>query len=283
MLAFAGICRGMGWVFHRSQRSVDIGIPIFMDGLHDKPTSSKMTMIFFQINCRSKSQYPPPDMDRFFTPRPEEASDRRPYIVFVLNLRENRQVKPSTREANNERGCADDLSKSPAEAQPPKIKIRGNPLKGGEDLPVHPKYTVSVDGCSSTVYNVLEESQHELCDEILRFCDMPEHRRTGTIFQNAVRRMKPYWDPDVSFSWIEWFDGPGVEKIKDGSHKISSLPDSTYAQFSAKASGMYTRPGIQVRVHGYRRVDGVVRRFLLQRLGCRDRGREKHSLQMAGI
>jgi hypothetical protein len=216
--AFAGMCRGMAWTFYRSQRGVDIGIPVFM-GKPDEPLDRyKMTMIFIQVKNTWDAKNPVIDMDssdyNFFSSKGTE--DERPYITIVMNLGVRH---PTVKTGTSSIAHGKTTLSHPIEwgTTPSKVQIGASKSRSSDrrSETKHHRYSFNVHGCSGTVYRVINSSdtgEKAKYAQILASRDMlQEHPRKESEFWKAIVNQKPYWQrgPD-SFGWIEPYGSRGA-------------------------------------------------------------------------
>jgi hypothetical protein len=71
--------------------------------------------------------------------------------------------------------------------------------------PSHPRYNVSVYGCSSDVYKVISQSEDERYTLLIQARDfLGEHPRQDPNSLARVRKLKPFWSTGVDcFHWLE--------------------------------------------------------------------------------
>lgn len=217
-IAWMGLARGMAFVCAYGGEAIDLVIPILLWGEH--LNRWVVSAIFFQFKNRaSKRRVNIIDAAKlgFFTPpnhmtKPDDDATRyntRPYITLVMNLgvvqhlgtskgKERSQGKPGSSSVQTEPG--------PTRVQPQRrnMKREVQPKKGVRlKKGVHPRYAITITGCSNEVYGVIGSGTEASFAQMLCMYDLlDEHPRRDKKYQDAVLRMKPFWiyDPN-SLHW----------------------------------------------------------------------------------
>ncbi|XP_006455993.1 hypothetical protein AGABI2DRAFT_180798 [Agaricus bisporus var. bisporus H97] len=151
----------------------DLVLPIWICGDDDagNPDRWHMTAMFIQVGNDSVFN------EEQFESFTQTEGDKRPYITMAMHLvgtPEKDQVPPHSESATTQ--------------FPPRTSS------------AHPRYEISLEGCSSSVYNVISEKSESSYSTLLADRGMlPEHPRGGK-FLAATKRMKPFWEPE-SFDW----------------------------------------------------------------------------------
>jgi len=192
--ALGAMCRGMAWTFHRRQRGVDIGIPVFMGSTTTPHTAHDMTMIFIQVKntVEPKSlviDVESPDIN-FFRASPNGEQKNHPYITIVLNLGVQARNTPLT----------------PSKLTLGKAPERPQPVRAAKILSIkkHPRYAFSVNGCSQRVYRVIDSpGDKNTYAQLLASRQMiNEHPRADVPKSvNLIKNLKPYWDEGSYWDW----------------------------------------------------------------------------------
>ncbi|KAG6807430.1 hypothetical protein H0H92_009387, partial [Tricholoma furcatifolium] len=212
---------------HNTLAKADIYIPVWLriKGHAGNPNRWSMTGIFIQVKNRFGNQSNLIDVQKtfkFFTPRSETEPDMRPYITIamelgVLKFPKHRAAKGSTAKAATagststpKQSRTQPPMSSPADIQirdftaEPKPKTRKAKAKTEAKRHIHPRYEITIRGCSSVVYNVIAPANKASYDKLLGHKPiLGEHPRTGHAFQEAILRMKPYWVSSSSYDWAE--------------------------------------------------------------------------------
>ncbi|KAK0481268.1 hypothetical protein IW261DRAFT_1334340, partial [Armillaria novae-zelandiae] len=119
-----------------------------------------------------------------------------PYIAIVMQLSSHR-VPESTRTLSTLR-AKDGHARSTNES--------------GSSTKEHPRYSIIISGCSSSVYNVISPDEQAMYSAMLGPKGMlHEHHynNEGTLL--LLRRMKPFWN--LGSSCFDWVDVPGVDVV----------------------------------------------------------------------
>jgi hypothetical protein len=223
-LAFAGICRGMGWSFmHSKDFGVNIGIPIFLGGTKDPVDRWNMTMMFIQVGCAGDIVIPIPDMDSevgFFTKAPDGREDKRPYIVLNMNVGLRHPFRWSMDPDELAAGAViTSMAKVKKEAATLHADSREDPssidmsVDDDNSQPTHPRYSITATGCTCKVYRVLQPRDTYKCVLLLERGDPELQNRTseqscrsgafGTSFHEG------------SFGLVEFENPPHDERVWD--------------------------------------------------------------------
>jgi hypothetical protein len=190
------------------QDVIDIVIPVVLckNIWEEKLDESKLTAILVQVKNRTGKQRVRIDetlinKQQGFFPQPATGdSDKRPYITIVMNLE------------------AEDTRRSPNELP---VYSRASSRQKFE----HPRFPIYVNGCSSSVYAVVEDNA--IYSALLGNQDiLAEHSRPELRPQAA--RMKPFWKPgEDSYHWIDEAKLKGTPPEDDGIEMVLVGPAAT--------------------------------------------------------
>lgn len=196
--AYSAMCSGFAWQCANQQQSIDILIPILLWDV--KLSRYVMSALALQIKNRIRGMHVFIDLEKnskFFSTPPEDAivPDRtRPYIALTMQL-----------------GRVGDGE----------VLTTDSPVRQSTNPSQYPRYAFYANGCSSTVYKVIEKDEDHVYAKMLASRDiLSEHPRQNKDFLNAVEDMRPYWKPE-SFTWLERFaderpnDNAGVPGLAD--------------------------------------------------------------------
>jgi hypothetical protein len=229
-IAWMALSRCMAFQCVDGQWMVDLYIPIL---LWDEPLGRHVVSgIFIQIKNRLKTR-PMVDVTKleFFTHSPAGHPDstrynERPYITIVMDLgvqpgspkglaTENEANPPHPAEAT-----AQILAKSNTQATTPsKLDIDSAPVMVQQAHQVkrttHPRYAITIVGCSNAVYDVIEEIHKDQYAALLASGDVLDaNPRQGDIFARGVLQLKPYWTMRAqSFHWATGEDKKAEEGL----------------------------------------------------------------------
>ena len=231
-IAWMGLARGMAFVCANGEEAIDLVIPIL---LWDKPLSRfVVSAIFFQFKNRvSKKRVNTIDAAKlgFFTPAKSGEPDKvkcyniPPYITIVMNLGVVQHLSMS-KTGGKER----------SQGKPPPVQTepgptRGQPQRGKTNKEVHPRYAITITGCSNEVYGVIGSGTEASFAQMLSMYDLlNEHPRPDKKYQDAVLRMKPFWmyDPN-SLHWTDHTmeqEVPELETVHTGQEAEGYESDS---------------------------------------------------------
>ncbi|KAG6917765.1 hypothetical protein DXG01_001170 [Tephrocybe rancida] len=203
------------------------------------PDRHTMTVLVIQVkDCGTQSRIFIDIEKRFkFFSHPEKDPENpRPYISIVMELELNTPLKVPKKAAKSEaaKSAGQKVNKSsstPPSSQAPVDKLPSSPTDihiGSKhvdthnlrvpDRKPHPRYEIYIGGCSSDVYNVVDDSARYktlLANKNL----LDEHPRRGEEYLNAAMQMKPEWKKDTSYNWLKVMDnsciGAQVQKTDD--------------------------------------------------------------------
>jgi len=218
-VAWMALSRCMAFQCADGQRMVDLYIPIL---LWDEPLGRYVVSgIFIQIKDRLKTQSARINVTKldFFTRSPAGHSDsirynERPYITIVMDLgiqpgspnglaTENEPSSTHPAEAS-----AEISAKSNIQATPPSnsdIDVAPTILQHMHRAkrPIHPRYAITIVGCSNAVYQVIRKEDEDQYAALLT-----SGAQQGDIFSRGFLRLKPYWTMSAqSFHWATGGDG----------------------------------------------------------------------------
>ncbi|EKM79147.1 hypothetical protein AGABI1DRAFT_128310 [Agaricus bisporus var. burnettii JB137-S8] len=158
-------------------------IPVWIKG-KGNPDRSSMSAIFIQVKNRLNEQdilHDDVDDFEFFREPVGVQEHNRAYITIAMQLGIPESDKDSS-------------------LQPQRFSS-----PGGEKP--HPCYELSLNGCSSNVYNVIDTQKGEAAYSGILAASggiLPEHPRQKKDFLDSVKRMKPLWEPEFEyFNWVE--------------------------------------------------------------------------------
>jgi len=201
--AWMALSRLMAYQCANGQWMIDLYIPVL---LWDEPLGRYVVSgIFIQIKNQLKKQ--PVEIDatqlEFFTDPPAGHPDftrynERPYIAIVMHL----GIQPGSL---NGSATENKVSEDEATAWIPPRSSSTTPSDQNleVDKSTHPRYAITIVGCSNAVYNVIEkDDEHKYATLITSRDIVDEHPRQGNSFIRGVLRLKPYWTKkDQSFHW----------------------------------------------------------------------------------
>ena len=186
-LACAALCRGAAIICHRAQEGVDLVIPVVLN--RDKRMAKEEISAIF-VRCKLRNRFPSAALDidtdsiRFFD------SGRLPCIAVIMDL-----------------GGGLDEGEYPAGPAGSFREISNTPSE------VHPRYTITIRGCSSRVYAPIEPAEEELYEKLLGKNAFSEHPRQRKANLDAVHRLVPLWSSgDASLDWIKSGSDEGAGK-----------------------------------------------------------------------
>lgn len=204
--AWMAMARGIIFQCHKQQKKIDLIAYVLLNG-EEKLGRKAMTALFIQIKNSTQKKHISIDADKlgFFSPGTDE-ENRRPYITLALQL--GVQPTPPSNKA----------------MVPRKVPVSPSRVSVGEstrtsprfaDRAVHPRYAISILGCSHTVYGVIGVDERDDFAALLASRSLlAEHPRQDPISLEAVRGLKPFWSEE-SYGWAEhpeWKAKPRVSK-----------------------------------------------------------------------
>ena len=95
----------------------------------------------------------------------------------------------------------------PEQPTPSKISVDPSPKKvqptrkaKKTKKSTHPRYAITIVGCSNIMYDVIELNEKDKYAALLTSRDIcDEHLREGDVFGKSVLRLKAYWTKDAQF------------------------------------------------------------------------------------
>jgi len=204
-------------------------------------------------------------MPKFFTrppPRhPESARyNERPYITIAMHLgvqpgspngsaTKKKQSPPHPSQASTSLTPQNSSARAePEHPTPSKLSIDPAPAKVQPTRQAkkstkspHPRYALTIVGCSSTVYDVIGTNDKDKYAALLTSRDVLEHPRQGDIFVKAVLRLKPYWTKLAqSFHWATDEDDKEVEAgLRELFAEVSTLGTGREMKRTATTKTMF--------------------------------------------
>ncbi|XP_006462441.1 hypothetical protein AGABI2DRAFT_179180 [Agaricus bisporus var. bisporus H97] len=158
-------------------------IPVWIKG-KGNPDRSSMSAIFIQVKNRLNEQdilHDAVEDFEFFREPVGVQEDNRAYITIAMQL--------GIPESDKDSSLQPQRFSSPGDEKP------------------HPCYELSLNGCSSDVYNVIDTRKGEVTYSGILAASggiLPEHPRQKKEFLDSVKRMKPLWEPEFEyFNWVE--------------------------------------------------------------------------------
>ncbi|KAI0773647.1 hypothetical protein C8Q74DRAFT_1438109 [Fomes fomentarius] len=208
--------RHMGIICQNNGAFVDVILPVLLD--RDAPLGPKvMSGIFVQFKLRQKpgslAAYAIDEERLGFFSHDEETP--RPYITLIMELsvvnppppiaRVPTKVHSKTAKKLQEQvEIQSTMSASDPQMSPSRLHVRDPPARG-KPKGAHPRYSMSVYGCSPSVYKVIKEEDRDGYKEILRSGDLlGEHPRQDPDSLRLVRNQKPFFAYGAA-SWC-WLD-----------------------------------------------------------------------------
>ena len=222
--AWMALSRCMAFQCANGQWMIDLYIPVL---LWDEPLGRYVVSgIFIQIKNQLKKQ--PAEIDatqlEFFTDPPAGHAEftrynERPYIAIVMHL----GIQPGSMNGlatENKVSENEATGNDPAEASPwisPQSSSTTTPsdLNIETDKITHPRYAITIVGCSNAVYNVIEKDDEDKYATLITSRDIvDEHPRQGDSFIGGVLRLKPYWTMQAQS--FHWATSDGDKKTEGG-------------------------------------------------------------------
>ena len=178
-LTQAALCRGAAIMCHLTQEAVDFVVPVIMNR-DNQMTKAEVTAIFVQCKLRKRRAPATLDIDadsiQFFE------SGQLPYIAVIMDL-----------------GGDTDEVKFREQAARQSPRNNHGTLDG-----VHPRYTVTIRGCSSRVYAAIDNGDEPRYQKLLGRDLYSELVRKSEANVDAVRRMVPLWaEGEASMGWVQ--------------------------------------------------------------------------------
>ncbi|THG99572.1 hypothetical protein EW145_g7240 [Phellinidium pouzarii] len=218
---WAAAARAMAFQCSSGQALIDILVPVifYKNGtLCEANMSAILVQVKGQRVVVTKASVKIDERDlKFFPPPSDERSDERPYITLVMELGvQFRTAKPSKYTA----GHAPDVNRSPSKVMVSKASDRFSERLASSKK--HPRYAITVRGCSPSVYAVVD-NKDVFATLLASRHILEEHPRQNAEALSAVRRLKPFWTCGP-----ECFDWTGTTKLS-----VEQIPD-------VLAEGVYT-------------------------------------------
>jgi hypothetical protein len=243
--------RSAAIICRNNAKAVDVIIPIVLDH-RERLTPSNMTCMFVQFKngqmaeSRAKTSIFAQDLSYF----PRNVDESRIYLAVVMELG---LARPSSWLA---KVCTQDqslLAQKLHQAVPkpsdllaptrsPRSGIYIPPLLTyGSAATQNPRYSIFVYGCSSTVYQVIEQDEDHEYKSLLAIGDLfAEHSRQSAEALGLLRRQKLLMirGPDC-FHWSDsaWFNDPFVTDPADAADEFNNGRGSS-ADEDAMEGGM---------------------------------------------
>ena len=236
---FAAFLRCMAIICWSSQAVVDILIPVLL-----KPEAvleeSVMSGLLIQVKRRKRTGRYAIDANALgFFPGPAEGKpDVRPYVTLVAELGVQLPIPP---EATTKAIVRDNIIASapnpPTEVSravksssfastPSKLRVTFQPPRRAYP-DGHARYSISANGCSNTVYDVISPLEKPAFKFLLGSADfLGEHPRTDAASLRAVRNMKPFWS--AGFECYHWIKEPFLQKYRESGDDEGSLTVGQY-------------------------------------------------------
>ena len=237
--AWVALSRCMAFQCANGQWMIDLYIPVL---LWDEPLGRYVVSgIFIQIKNQLKKQ--PVEIDatqlEFFTDPPAghvefTRYNERPYIAIVMHL----GIQPGSMNglATENKVSENEATGNDPEASawiPPQSSSTTTPsyLNIETDKSAHPRYAITIVGCSNAVYNVIEKEDEDKFATLITSRDIvDEHPRQGDSFIRGVLRLKPYWTMQAqSFHWAtsdgDKTGGGPRQKFVEGVYVATPLGD----------------------------------------------------------
>lgn len=235
--ALAAFIRGMAFQCCSGHPVIDILIPVLIipKDVATRPNFNvdELTLDKFQRSCMMISV------------KDKENAERKNYTISAESLRfwldEDKDVdvpyiailmelgiigKPETRRAKRRTPSSPVPPTTPTRSQrvpeptqtPSSIRVKDGPHRAtrqtGRSRKAHPRYSIIISGCSSTVYKVISPTEKAMYSAMLASKGMlHEHpyNNEGTLV--LLRRMKPFWN--LGSACFDWVDVPGVGVVPD--------------------------------------------------------------------
>lgn len=216
--AFVAMCRGAAWQCFNQQKDIDIIVPVLLrDELIGRFV---MSAILIQIKNRTTKQaiYVDAEKLNFFSPGGDDRAQTRPYIVLTMDLGAQPTPPPVPKPKAKPESTGAQAATPPitpaklVTAQKVNVHEAGKPgaPRGAKPLPSrHPRYFISVTGCSSGVYNVITPPEKNIYAQLLTSRSLiNEHPRQEKMYREAVQQLKPTWEYGSSYDWVSYADAP---------------------------------------------------------------------------
>ncbi|KAK0184282.1 hypothetical protein F5146DRAFT_938672 [Armillaria mellea] len=235
--ALAAFIRGMAFQCCSGHPVIDILIPVLIIP-KDVATKSnfnvdELTLDKFQRSCMMISVKDKQNAERknytisaeslrFWLDEDKDVDV--PYIAILMELGIFR--KPETRRWKRRTSSSPVPHTTPTRSQrvpeptqtPSSIRVNNGPSQAtrqsDSSRKAHPRYSIIISGCSSTVYKVISPNEKATYSTMLASKGMlREHpyNNEGTLV--LLRRMKPFWN--LGSACFDWVDVPGVGVVPD--------------------------------------------------------------------
>jgi hypothetical protein len=191
--AWRAMCRGMCFQCSDHQPDIDIVLPIILN--KEKPLCrTTMSAIMIQVKNRQKHQCLHIDAERlgFFTSGATDGEGKRPYITLIMNLGIHDPPSPSQAAASMTSTVHADSGRTSGPVT----------WSATQDLKHHPRYAITITGCSSSVYKVIGSNQTDKYAMLLASRSLfEEHPQQQKIALGMVHQTKPVWSYGSQFQW----------------------------------------------------------------------------------
>ena len=194
--AAAALIRGMALILPAGAAYADIILPMVVD--REKPlTEENVTGILIQVKRQKRAgastacDFTAEDMSFFAS----GYTHRRPYISLIMEL----GVQPRFKKSDVAESAP--IPSSPSQVYKPQREI---PRK--HDPPtVHPRYNITVYGCSSSVYRVISQGENNMYSTLLATRNhLHEHPRQDESSLEGLKRIKARWmQSEECFDWLD--------------------------------------------------------------------------------
>ncbi|KAI6137216.1 hypothetical protein F5141DRAFT_1231205 [Pisolithus sp. B1] len=177
----SGFLRGVAFICHNRQNSIDIIIPILLDKCSVLKESS-MSALFVQVKRRRQRTAYIIGKENSFFPRKvstREQAYSRPYMTLVAELGIDDPLKTRS------------LVVTGSNAGKSFVRARS---KSTEE---HPRYGIRAYGCTEATWKVIRDPEGDTYKRILSTDDiLADHPRQDKDSLELVHRMLPFWDDD---------------------------------------------------------------------------------------
>ncbi|KAG9089296.1 hypothetical protein FS749_001444 [Ceratobasidium sp. UAMH 11750] len=212
------MARCLAWQCFDNQSEIDLITPLMLPPGEDvKLGRYTVSAVFWQIKNRAKTPRVDIDAERlgFFSPYlagqetsssvTAEYANSRPYLTVVLNLgvqvTEPDTAKPEASKPAAAKSCSNNPRAADSQAarnktnSPLTISPAAKRRSNRKSKLVHPRYSISISGCSHTTFpSLVSASQDHRYASLLSPGDFAaEHARKDQVFKEAIVRMKPVW------------------------------------------------------------------------------------------
>ena len=222
--AAAALIRGMALILRAGADCADIILPVVVD--KEKPlTEENATGILIQVKRQKRAgattayNFTAEDIS-FFT---SGYAHRRSYISLIMELGVQPRLKKS-----------DLAGSAPIPASPSHVHSHARPERRSprkHDPPtVHPRYNITVYGCSSSVYRVISQEENNMYSTLLATRNhLHEHPRQDEASLEGLKRIKARWiQSEECFDWLD----TGIAEVTESLSRSESQEGVSISVFA---------------------------------------------------